>query len=44
MALRLLIAVLILAVPVELPGCGPFLPEALFHRTRGPEAPAEAQV
>jgi hypothetical protein len=41
MALRLLIAILILAVPVELPGCGPFLPEALFHRTRGPEAPAE---
>jgi hypothetical protein len=40
MALRLLIAVLILAVPVELPGCGPFLPEALFHLTRGPEAPA----
>jgi hypothetical protein len=41
MALRLLIAVLILAVPVELPGCGPFLPEALFHLTAGPEAPAE---
>lgn len=41
MALRLLIAVLILAVPVELPGCGPFLPEALFHLTGRPEAPAE---
>jgi len=41
MALRLLIAVLILAVPVELPGCGPYLPEALFHLTAGPEAPAE---
>jgi Tetratricopeptide repeat len=41
MALRLLIAVLILAVPVELPGCGPFLPEALFHMTGWPEAPAE---
>ena len=37
MALRLLIAVLILAVPVELPGCGPFLPEALFHLTRAAE-------
>jgi hypothetical protein len=41
MALRLLIAVLILAVPVELPGCGPFLPEALFHLTGWPEAPAD---
>src|SRR5664280_2734965 len=41
MALRLLIAILILAVPVELPGCGPFLPEALFRLTVGPEAPAE---
>jgi len=41
MALRLLIAVLILAVPVELPGCGPFLPEALFHLTGSPEAPEE---
>jgi hypothetical protein len=41
MALRLLIAVLILAVPVELPGCGPFLPVTLFHLTVGPEAPAE---
>jgi hypothetical protein len=41
MALRLLIAVLILAVPVELPGCGPYLPQALFHLTVDPEAPAE---
>jgi hypothetical protein len=41
MALRLLIAILILAVPVELPGCGPFLPVTLFHLTVGPEAPAE---
>jgi hypothetical protein len=41
MALRLLIAVLILAVPVELPGCGPFLPVTLFHLTGRPEAPAE---
>lgn len=39
MALRLLIALLILAVPLELPGCGPFLPEALFHLTSGPEMP-----
>ncbi|MGB7721375.1 MAG: tetratricopeptide repeat protein [Bryobacteraceae bacterium] len=41
MALRLLIAILILAVPVELPGCGPYLTKALFHLTVGPEAPAE---
>jgi hypothetical protein len=41
MALRLLIAVLILAVPVELPSCGPFLPQALFHLTVWPEAPVE---
>jgi hypothetical protein len=41
MALRLLIAILILAVPVELPGCGPFLPEALFHLSGWPEARAE---
>jgi hypothetical protein len=41
MALRLLIAILILAVPVELPGCGPYLTVTLFHLTVGPEAPAE---
>ena len=41
MALRLLIAILILAVPAELPGCGPFLPEALFYVKGAPEAPAE---
>jgi hypothetical protein len=41
MALRVLIALLILAVPLELPGCGPFLPEALFHLKTGPEAPKE---
>jgi hypothetical protein len=41
MALRLLIAILILAVPAELPGCGPFLPEALFYLAGRPEAPAE---
>ena len=41
MALRLLIVFLILAVPLELPGCGPFLPEALFHLTGRPEAPAD---
>jgi hypothetical protein len=41
MALRLLIAILILAVPLELPGCGPFLPESLFFAIRQPEAPAD---
>jgi hypothetical protein len=41
MALRLLIAILILAIPVELPGCGPFLPEALFYLKGAPETPAE---
>jgi hypothetical protein len=41
MALRILIVLLILAVPLELPGCGPFLPEALFHLTASPEAPDE---
>jgi len=41
MALRLLIVILILAVPLELPGCGPFLPQALFHMPRQPEAPAD---
>jgi Tetratricopeptide repeat len=41
MALRLLIAILILAVPAELPGCGPNLPVALFHYTGYPEAPAD---
>jgi TolA-binding protein len=41
MALRLLIAILILAVPAELPGCGPFLPEALFFDPLRPDRPAE---
>jgi hypothetical protein len=41
MALRILIVLLILAVPLELPGCGPFLPEALFHFPGRPEAPKE---
>ncbi|MGA3019794.1 MAG: tetratricopeptide repeat protein, partial [Bryobacteraceae bacterium] len=41
MALRLLIAILILAVPAELPGCGPFLPEALFFDPVRPERPAQ---
>ena len=37
MALRILIVLLILAVPLELPGCGPFLPEAVFHSKGGPD-------
>src|SRR5580692_1188945 len=37
MALRILIVLLILAVPLELPGCGPFLPEAQFHLPGRPE-------
>jgi hypothetical protein len=41
MALRLLIVLLILAVPLELPGCGPFLPVALFHLNSGPESPQD---
>lgn len=41
MALRLLVAILILAVPMELPGCGPFLPQALFFIPQRPEKPAE---
>jgi len=41
MALRLLIAILILAIPAELPGCGPFLPEALFYLKVTPETPAD---
>ena len=41
MALRLLIVLLILAVPLELPGCGPFLPEALFQLKGAPDAPKE---
>jgi hypothetical protein len=36
-----MIAILILAVPAELPGCGPFLPEALFYLAGRPEAPVE---
>ena len=41
MALRILIAILILAVPLELPGCGPDLPEAVFHRPVWPEDPQQ---
>ncbi|HKE25759.1 MAG TPA: tetratricopeptide repeat protein [Bryobacteraceae bacterium] len=39
MALRLLLVFLLLAVPLELPGCGPFLPEALFTLKLQPERP-----
>ena len=39
MALRILIVLLILAVPLELPGCGPFLPQALFYLPTAPESP-----
>jgi hypothetical protein len=41
MALRIVIVLLILAIPLELPGCGPFLPEAVFHLKIDPEAPKE---
>ena len=41
MALRLLIALLVLAVPMELPGCGPFPHQALFSLTLQPEKPEE---
>jgi hypothetical protein len=41
MALRILIVLLILAVPLELPGCGPFLPEALFYIKSAPESPKD---
>ncbi|HEX3743666.1 MAG TPA: hypothetical protein VHW09_07045 [Bryobacteraceae bacterium] len=41
MTARLLIVLLMLAVPLELPGCGPFLPEAAFHLNVDPEAPAD---
>ncbi len=41
MALRILIVLLILAVPLELPGCGPFLPVAMFHLPGWPEAPED---
>jgi len=37
MALRILIVLLILAVPLELPGCGPFPIEAIFHYEGGPD-------
>jgi hypothetical protein len=37
MALRIVIVLLILAIPLELPGCGPFLPEAVFHAKGGPD-------
>jgi len=41
MALRILIAIMILAIPMELPGCGPYLPAALFYLPRGPESPVD---
>ena len=41
MALRILIILLILAVPLELPGCGPFIPEALFFLKVTPETPKD---
>lgn len=41
MALRILIVLLILAVPLELPGCGPFLPVALFYIKGAPESPKD---
>jgi hypothetical protein len=41
MALRIFIILLILAVPLELPGCGPFIPEALFFLKVTPEAPKD---
>jgi hypothetical protein len=41
MALRIVIVLLILAIPLELPGCGPFLPEAVFHLRVSPEAPKD---
>ncbi len=41
MALRILIVLLILAAPLELPGCGPFLPEALFYLKTAPESPKD---
>jgi len=37
MALRIVIVLIILAIPLELPGCGPFLPEAVFHSEGGPD-------
>jgi hypothetical protein len=42
MALRLLVVFLLLAVPLELPACGPFFPEALFALKLQPER-AEAE-
>src|SRR5258708_17142134 len=39
MALRLLIALLILVVPLELPGCGPFFEATEFNVGLEPEVP-----
>lgn len=39
MALRLLIIFFLLVIPAELPGCGPFIPDALFTLKLQPERP-----
>ena len=39
MALKFLIAFFVLVLPLQLPGCGPFLPEALFTLKLQPERP-----
>ena len=39
MALRLLVVFLLFVIPAELPGCGPFIPEALFTLKLQPERP-----
>lgn len=39
MALRLLIVFFLLVIPAELPGCGPFIPDALFTLKLQPERP-----
>jgi tetratricopeptide (TPR) repeat protein len=41
MAMRLIVVMLLVAVRMELPGCGPFLPRALFALEHEPEKPAE---
>jgi len=41
MALRVLIAILILAVPVEITACGPFLPVSLFTIPLRPVSPGD---
>jgi hypothetical protein len=39
MAMRVLLLSMLLAVRMELPGCGPFLPKALFTLSHQPERP-----